>query len=109
MLIFSQMKSKELITVNIKQTLSEPLHQLGFRFSKNNLTFKRKVNNFEQTISFLLSKFNRENESAEFRISFDVSSKQYSKWYETEFGKKPVNNSIEGVKWTGIFRTGNSL
>lgn len=90
------MKPKDLISINIEKTLLEPLTQIGFTFSKSTLTFKRKINEFVQTITFHLNKYNQENVCAEFWTSFGVSSKEYSKWYLAEFGKKPINISLGG-------------
>lgn len=90
------MKPKDLITKSIEETLAEPLAEIGFSFSKNTLTFKRKVDEFVQTIHFQCNKYNPENVCAEFWTSFGVSSNKYSKWYKTEFGKKPVNDSLGG-------------
>lgn len=86
------MKPKDLITKSIEETLAEPLAEIGFSFSKNTLTFKRKVDEFVQSIRFQCNRYNQENVCAEFWPSFGVSSKKYSKWYQTEFGKKKVKN-----------------
>jgi Domain of unknown function (DUF4304) len=94
------MKPRELITTNIERTLLEPLTHIGFTFSKSTLTFKRKVNDFVQTINFQLNKYNEENVCAEFWTSFGVSSKIYSKWHKNEFGEDPINESLGGaVDW----------
>ncbi len=96
------MKPRELITKNILEYLSEPLLKMGFRFSKSSLSFKRKKEVFEQEIHFSLSKYNQENVSAIFWALLGVKSKAYSKWYEKEYGKKPVNNAMGGISCWNI-------
>ncbi|WP_149205947.1 DUF4304 domain-containing protein [Flavobacterium johnsoniae] len=91
------MKPKDLITLSIEKTLLEPLTQIGFTFSKSTLTFKRKVNEFIQTIHFQSNRYNQENVSVEFWPSFGVSSKKYSQWHENEFGESPLNDSVGGA------------
>jgi hypothetical protein len=92
------MKPRELITTNIENTLLEPLTRIGFTFSKSSLSFKRKVNDFVQTINFQLNKHNEENVCTEFWASFGVSSKIYSKWHKNEFGEDPINESLGGAE-----------
>ncbi|QSW91473.1 DUF4304 domain-containing protein [Flavobacterium endoglycinae] len=91
------MKPKDLITISIEKTLLTSLAEIGFKFSKSNLTFKRKVDDFVQTIHFQLNRHNQENVSAEFWTSFGVSSKKYSKWHQTEFGESAINDSLGGA------------
>ncbi len=94
------MKPKDLITKSIEETLVEPLAEIGFSFSKNTLSFDRKVNEFVQIISFHCCKYNQENECAEFWTSFGVLSKKYSKWYQAEFNENPVNDLLgNSVDW----------
>jgi len=88
------MKPKDLIIISIEETLLEALTQLGFTFSKSSLTFKRKVNEFVQTIDFRLNRNNQENVCAEFWTSFKVSSKIYLKWHKTEFGENETNDNL---------------
>ncbi|MET3028355.1 DUF4304 domain-containing protein [Flavobacterium sp. UW10123] len=91
------MKPKDLILASIEKTLLDPLEQIGFTFSKNSLTFKRKVKDFVQTIHFQSNRNNQENVCVEFWTSFGVSSQKYSKWHQIEFGEIPVNNSVGGA------------
>lgn len=91
------MKPRELITTNIEMTLLEPLTEIGFTFSKSSLTFKRKTDDFVQTINFQLNRYNQEHVCAEFWASFGVSSKLYSKWYKEEFGEELINDSLGGA------------
>lgn len=94
------MKPKDLITLSIEKTLLEPLTQIGFTFSKSTLTFKRKVNEFIQTIHFQSNRYNQENVSVEFFPSFRVYSKKYSQWHKTEFGENLIANGIGGeMSW----------
>ncbi len=96
------MKPRELITENILEHLSEPLLETGFRFLKSSLSFKRKTGDFEQKIHFQLNRHNQENVNAEFWTLLGVESKAYSKWYEKEYRKKPVNYSMGGVSCWNI-------
>lgn len=88
------MKPRELIINSIEQTLVEPLSKLGFTFSKSTLTFKRKLKEFVQTISFQLNRHNEENTCAEFWTSYSVSSKEYSRWHKAEFGTEDTNDHL---------------
>mgnify|MGYP003574876961 CR=1 FL=1 len=91
------MNPKDLITTSIEKTLLEPLTQTGFTFSKSTLTFKRKVDEFVQTIHFQPNRHNQENVSAEFWIFFGVSSKKYLKWHLNEFGENAINDNLGGA------------
>ncbi|WDF63358.1 DUF4304 domain-containing protein [Flavobacterium sp. KACC 22763] len=88
------MNPKDLITTSIEKTLLKPLTQIGFTFSKSTLTFKRKVDEFVQTIHFQLNRHNQENVSAEFWTSFGISSNLYSKWHKTNFNENPINSIL---------------
>lgn len=96
------MKPRELITKKIIEYLSEPLSNLGFRFLKSSLSFKKREGDFEQEIHFQLNRYNQENVSAEFWALLGVESKFYSKWHEKEYGIKPVNYSMGGVSCWNI-------
>lgn len=94
------MNPKDLIRNSIENTLLKPLTEIGFTFSKSSLTFKRKVNEFVQIISFQLNRNNEENVCAEFWTSFGVSSNLYSKWYKKEFEENPINNNlVSSMDW----------
>ncbi|MUU79868.1 DUF4304 domain-containing protein [Winogradskyella endarachnes] len=96
------MKPRELITTNIVEYLSDPLSEIGFKFLKSSLSFKRKKGDFEQKINFQLNRYNQENVNAEFWALLGVESRTYSKWFEKEYGIKPVNNSLAGVSCWNI-------
>lgn len=91
------MKPRELITTNIEMILLEPLSQMGFKFSKSTLTFKRKINGFLQSIYFQLNRHNDAYVCAEFWTSFGVSSTRYSNWHQEEFGAEPIDDSLGGA------------
>ncbi|GAA3760498.1 DUF4304 domain-containing protein [Flavobacterium ginsengiterrae] len=82
------MKPKDLITKSIEETLAEPLAEIGFSFSKNTLTFKRKVDEFVQSIRFQCNKYNQENVCAEFWTSFGVSSNKYQNGIKLNLEKR---------------------
>jgi hypothetical protein len=103
------MKPKELLNSYIEDYLVDEVQKLGFRYSKSVPEFSRTKGEFEITFSFSLSKWNSED-YCEFWTMWDVSSKEYAKWFKEQWGNKPVNNAIVGdAEWNipGWTRDGN--
>lgn len=71
------------------------MEQHGFRYSKSQIKFSRKIHAFTQTVEFSLSKWNAEDD-CQFWTMWGVHSSAYSKWYKDEWGEKPVNNALGG-------------
>lgn len=90
------MKPKELLSFYIEKHLVEELQHLGFRYSRSVPKFSRKVGDFECTFSFSLSKWNEED-LCEFWTMWDVSAKEYAKWYEKQWEHKPTNHTVVGA------------
>ena len=90
------MKPKELIIKSLQEKVSPVLSELGFIFSKSGLRFSRKWDDFTHWIQFSSNRYNEEDICVEFHTSFAVSSKFYAQWHLTEYGEKPVSDSVAG-------------
>ncbi|MEG8980453.1 hypothetical protein U8Y98_27470 [Priestia megaterium] len=87
------MKSKLILQEHIQKYLKSQLEALDFKYAKSGPKFSREKNKFKTTISFSISKYSSEEECIFWSI-WDVSSKEYTRWYEQEWGEKPANNLV---------------
>ena len=91
---FPDQKPGERIHNVVSEYIRPFLEQSGFKMLKSELTFKKKLDKFEQEIHFSKSRHNRANEMVRFDIGFIVTSNYYKKWTKETYGEKWAENSI---------------
>ena len=79
------MKPSELLIFRLEDFLVPALEDKGFRFSKSQKTFKRKVEDLGQEIAILASVRNEEDYYT-FQVGWMVNSTKYGKWYKETWG-----------------------
>jgi hypothetical protein len=81
------MKPKQILADLIDRFLVEAISALGFKYSPSQLKFSRRDDPFTQIITFTVSHYSTV-QGVIFWTSWGVGSKQFTRWYKDQWGKK---------------------
>ncbi|MEH7093107.1 hypothetical protein V7100_29295, partial [Priestia megaterium] len=90
------LKPKIILQEYIEEYLKDTLENLDFKYARSSPKFSKEKNKFKITISFSISNYSHED-TCIFWSSWGISSKEYKKWYENEWGQKTDNSMIIGI------------
>lgn len=88
------MTPKETVQSAFETAITPVLDREGFTYSRSQFAFKRKVDEFVQHISIMLSHHNTQD-TIQFWSAFNVTSPQYKRW-RTEQGREKFDGFMGG-------------